>query len=129
MAELLVMLEDRARPDAPDRGPRAGDVVEVRPDGWAWGRVERAAAFFAIVRAPGLTVDEVEDLLEPDVDAGGALIGWRKKFLDFRRLSKGNRDKVMARRAARTERVEIAKGPLLGARSVRKGADRTGLDG
>jgi hypothetical protein len=69
MAELLVMAHDKASADPylDCRCYKRGDVVVVRPDGWAWGREELLSPLFRIVRVP-VSVSEAEAFLARERD-------------------------------------------------------------
>lgn len=72
MAELLVMNVDRVNPDDIYKDAKLykrGDVVVVCPDGWPWSETERTGPDFAIVKIPGMKVEEALDFLEPEKDA------------------------------------------------------------
>lgn len=92
MAELLVYTRNKthADPVIDRRGCyKRGDVVLVRPDGWAWGARESKQAWiaagnsaaswdepFVIVRIPGVAVSRVERAtLEQREDDTGADFG------------------------------------------------------
>jgi len=58
MAEFLVFAENRVRLDVPPEASTAllkrGDITEVRPDGFVWGREESKAVWVAEGRDPTL---------------------------------------------------------------------------
>ena len=70
MAELLVKLLSATNPD-PVKDARGcykrGDVVDVRPDGFKWGR-EECPPRFVVVCIPGSSVEESRKYLEPEIE-------------------------------------------------------------
>ena len=70
MAELLIKAVDATADDPEtDKGCyKRGDVVIIRPDGWEWGQAERPPKFF-VLRVPGLSVEDAEELTQLDVDS------------------------------------------------------------
>ncbi len=69
MAELLLFVADRSDPDpkVDCRIFKRGHVVDVRPDGWKWGRDELALDIFRIVRVPALLASKALALLAQQV--------------------------------------------------------------
>lgn len=69
MAEVLLRVVDVVFPGDPEATARAsqrGDVIVVQADGWNWGRDERAAPFWRILKLPSLSVSEASVLLAPE---------------------------------------------------------------
>ena len=56
MAEFLIKNFDSRHsvPEVDDTLERVGDIVEVRPDGARWARLERDPSKFIIIKCPGL---------------------------------------------------------------------------
>lgn len=69
MAEILVRVVDKIQPDPvkAERLLRAGDVVSVCPDGWAWTPIERTNPDWRIVRVNVLQTT-VETILARSLD-------------------------------------------------------------
>ena len=98
MAELFVRLVDKVHPD-PYRDVhclKRGDVVVACPDGWSWGRLERASMDHLIVSVPALSLEEAQGMLGPELD------------VDSRQPSR-----VLRRRAARLDVDHADFGPTL----------------
>ena len=57
MVELLVMREDAGR-------FARGEVIALRPDGWAWSLHERSNPAWTILRLPG-PIDDFACLMQP----------------------------------------------------------------
>ena len=66
MAEALIRVVDRS--GAPIDS-KAGDVISVCPDGWAWSSAERTNPAWRIVSVIGILQSTVDALLAPDVNA------------------------------------------------------------
>lgn len=59
--------------------PQQGDVIDVHPDGWAWGACELGQVvpgnpngnhpFWRIIKLPNVTVAQASNLLAPEKDA------------------------------------------------------------
>lgn len=105
MAQLLIRLADRARPQARIGAPyRAGDVVDVYPDGQL--TVPQAVPDWAVLTVTDLDVDEAKArLVAPDVDEAGVLVRRRACGLDLSvlpaSLSRGDRAATVTRDAIR----------------------------
>lgn len=87
MAELLIRATDTVLSDperAARRAYRRGDVVLVKPDGWAWGSAElsnpdNGRALF-VLRITGVSVEQVEKYLVEWLD-DLSLFQWaRRKY-------------------------------------------------
>lgn len=92
MAEILVHASGR-KAALPEHGWQRGDIVDVKPDGHVWGRMESKAAYmaaggdparwpgrFGIIKIPGLTLGQIARYLERRGEEGqiGALRrGWK----------------------------------------------------
>lgn len=63
MAELLIKAVDAVHSDSEKDAAcyKRGHVVDVRPDGWAWGREERLPRF-VVIQIPGMTVAQARRL-------------------------------------------------------------------
>lgn len=73
MAELLVRVVDKVNVESIylDCGcTKRGDVIVVRPDGWAWGRCELNDPQYVVVRVPDMSLTEAEALTTPDPGFG-----------------------------------------------------------
>lgn len=122
MAELLVRVMDKinADPYKDCRCTKRGDVIVARPDGWTWGKEERAAPFWRIVRVLDLSLDEAEALTaeepqksrEPNpmrqrrqffIDLAAFPVDDQTKYVGPRRDAQYDAD-VATVRAAKTER-------------------------
>jgi hypothetical protein len=59
MCELLVRTVDKVTADKfmDNLLTKAGDVIVVRPDGWAWSEIERTAPFWTIIKVPGASAE------------------------------------------------------------------------
>lgn len=110
MAELLVRVVDKTNPNdaAADRLlPKAGDVIDVHPDGWAWSKAELSNPEWRILRIPDLDVGSLDDLMQPIMDATGALNRRRRKGFnltapDLARLIAEGQQVITLTGAART---------------------------
>jgi len=73
MAEFLVIAKGHTNPDPViDRAGayKRGDIVDVREDGFDWGRPIRSFwPKFAIIKIPGVTVAQVRKYIQPEIDA------------------------------------------------------------
>lgn len=70
MAELLIKAQDNthADPVKNERGCyKRGDIVDVRPDGFAWGK-EECLPRFVVVKIPGLDHAKVRHFIEAHFD-------------------------------------------------------------
>jgi hypothetical protein len=65
--ELLVKLQKMPLTLRPEFAWDRGHVVDVKPEGWAWGAAERLPKFF-VLRITDMTVAQAEAYLEPDFD-------------------------------------------------------------
>ena len=65
MAELLILNFDTSNPDAEANRHawKRGHVIDIKPDGHAWGSQE-CLPKFAIIKIPDATVAEVEHFFE-----------------------------------------------------------------
>lgn len=83
MCEIVVRVVAKSTPDDPKRAIRSarGDVIEVRDDGFPWGRSMNNPAW----RFLRLTVDiaSVQDLLAPVLDVDGRLVQRRGNRIDL----------------------------------------------
>jgi hypothetical protein len=71
MSELLVRIVDKINPDfyLNTKCTKRGDVIVVRPDGWAWGSEELTNPQWTILRLPNVPLTEAEALLGPEKNA------------------------------------------------------------
>jgi len=71
--ELLVRIVDKVNPDFYlNLGcSKRGDVIVVKPDGWAWGSDELSNPQWRILQVPNLTLEEAEALAAPEVLQAG----------------------------------------------------------
>jgi len=89
MAELIVVMQSHQHPDPKvDRegAYKAGDVVDVREDGFDWGRPD--ATFepkFKIVRMPGIPVADLQHLIESEPET--LRDRYPRAFLRIKRLA------------------------------------------
>lgn len=94
MAELLVRTVDRVNTDHPYldvKLTKRGDVIDVRGDGWPWQEGDKTEPYWRILRWPGMTVEQVEHLLEPEIHPEPIplphlqfpMLQARQYFLDF----------------------------------------------
>lgn len=70
MSEIVVMLVSK-EPSDPYHNAKAykrGDVVEVLPDGWQFGKEELKNAEWAIVALPNISVSEALCLVSPEIE-------------------------------------------------------------
>jgi len=98
MAELLVKAQEAWNHEADTKKmtddeikawnarSRKGDVIVVRPDGWAWGR-EECPPRFVVIKIPGVKVEDVkhyeEQLIEvDDVNYKAEMFKTRKHAVD-----------------------------------------------
>lgn len=92
MAEMLLMAEDN--PSA--KGFKRGDIVAIKPDGWAWTAQESKAAWikagrpagqwprrFAVVKIPGVSEERLRPLLDVELDVLLQPLRKRRRFLDL----------------------------------------------
>jgi hypothetical protein len=65
MSELLVRVVDKINTDfyLNTKCTKRGDVIVVRPDGWAWGSQELANPEWMILRLPKVPIEEAEAML------------------------------------------------------------------
>lgn len=88
--ELLVRVRNKrttgdSRQDLTLR--EAGDVLQVRPDGWNWGAGERCSQDFRVVRVPVTEVEARAMLSAEQGDRGEKPALWPRLFkLDLRTL-------------------------------------------
>lgn len=72
MAEFLIKAISATHPD-PLKDARGcykrGDIVDVRPDGFKWGKEERLPKF-VIVKIPGLDAEKVKKYMQPHFETG-----------------------------------------------------------
>jgi len=68
MAELLVRTVDKINEDfyLNLQCTKRGDVIVVCEDGWSWGKDELNSDQHAIIKLPGVAVDDVAHLLAPE---------------------------------------------------------------
>lgn len=94
MAELLIFNRDNRTGlrNADESGKHVpGEVIAIMPDGFRWSGKERPPGF-VLVRLPGVPVEKVQDLLEPEyskvLDASGerTMIARRKSILKLAEL-------------------------------------------
>lgn len=73
MAELLIVAQSHHHPDpVEDRAGayKRGDVVDVREDGFDWGRLLKSYwPKFAVVKIPGVSVASVEKYIRPEMNS------------------------------------------------------------
>lgn len=69
MAELVVRVQDKVNEDfyLDCQCTKRGDVIEVRPDGWAWSKLERSNPDWRIIRVP-MSVSEAQAFLAPELN-------------------------------------------------------------
>ena len=81
MAELLIRIVDRGGVDLPKGygDSKAGDVVSICPDGWAWSTRELTSENWRIVRV-GLTEAECAALLALGDGDPKTQPLWKRKF-------------------------------------------------
>lgn len=109
MAELLVKAKHTLYGDVEKQKGiwRRGDVIDVRPDGFEWGRQEYKANWIAsgetpeswhgqtfLVKIPGVAVAKVETILEGEDDESGKILRRRKKYLAVDATPQQIKDKV-----------------------------------
>tara|TARA_R110000868_G_scaffold44119_3_gene147716 strand:- start:354 stop:764 length:411 start_codon:yes stop_codon:yes gene_type:complete len=88
MCELLIRVEDKTNSDPVlDRqSSKAGDIITVQEDGWAWGTKELDATHWMIVKLPGVAVSAYADMLQSETvegqDGKQTLIRRRRKGID-----------------------------------------------
>lgn len=72
MAEFLIFARDVVNPDPEkDKGcPKRGDIIDVREDGFEWGKKERLPDFY-FIKIPGLSVTGTAQYKFPE----GGIIG------------------------------------------------------
>lgn len=70
MAELLIRVVDKTNVDPylDAKCLKRGDVVDVRPDGWVWGREEMTRPEWRVLRLPGLAAVDLSAFLAEEVD-------------------------------------------------------------
>lgn len=70
MAEFLVRVVDKVNSDIylDSKCLKAGDVVVVCPDGWAWGKEELTNPDWRIVAIPAVSVTQAQAFLAPELD-------------------------------------------------------------
>jgi hypothetical protein len=81
MCEILLCVKDMGRSGnlAIDcKAPQQGDIIDVHPDGWAWGRCELGQIvegnpngnhnFFRVIKLPNVTVAQASTMLVPELD-------------------------------------------------------------
>jgi hypothetical protein len=97
---------------------RAGDVVVMRPDGWAWGSKERTLPFWRIVRVP-ITEAEAEAFLnrEPGDLRTDRTLRRRVYRLDFSLLSTTVRNRILAARNPANEPLSLTLTQVRGAKA------------
>lgn len=97
MCEILVCVKDRGG----IRDPKRGDVIDVKPDGWAWGRCELGQVvpgnpngnhnFFRIIKLPNVTEAQAENMLTPEVDVNPLIpspyLQYRVRYLDITKIA------------------------------------------
>lgn len=69
MAELLVRVVDKVNADdfyLDCQCTKRGDVIAVVPDGWDWGREERANPEWTILSVPDMSVGEAQMLVSAE---------------------------------------------------------------
>lgn len=108
MAELLIKAVNATHADAgkDQRGSyKRGDIVDVRPDGYEWGRLEllppAQGGVFVIVAIADVTVDQVRNFVQnrwgcqpdgPHVDANKQTLRRRKVQIDISSVPAGVRN-------------------------------------
>ena len=89
MCEILVKLKDGIDP----KGIRTGDIVDIRPDGQRWGKLE-CEPNFSVIKLPGIDRVELSWAMDPWPNADGSpyrsrLWGWNFESEKFIRKSDG----------------------------------------
>lgn len=74
MAELLIRVIDKTSTDPylDAKCLKRGDVVDIRPDGWVWGRFEYSDPQWRILRLPGIAAQDLSAFLAEEVDTDPA---------------------------------------------------------
>lgn len=67
--------------------PKGGDVIAIQPDGWTWGTDELGSPCFAMLRLPGVPMNDLAKLLERAEDGYGQTRWYRKHYIDLKALS------------------------------------------
>jgi hypothetical protein len=78
--ELLVRVVDKTSPQNPTLDAlltKRGDVIEARPDGWAWGLQELQNPAWRIARVVGLSEGTAQQLMAPQFREAPVLGGTR----------------------------------------------------
>src|SRR5262245_14427817 len=72
MCEILAWRRDKDRTGVTDDRPtfQAGDVIDIRPDGWKWGVEERKHPDWVIIKAPRVPVENLMDYMRSDYMPG-----------------------------------------------------------
>jgi len=80
MAELLVKVSDNVHKDATKdlRGSyKRGDILEIRDNGFAWGRIIRSRRWY-LIKVPDVSADSLREFTlahnEPALDPLGTLV-------------------------------------------------------
>lgn len=71
MCQIVVFIRDKTNPDDVYKDARlykAGDVIEVVPDKWNWGREDLANPDWRIVSIPDLGEEEARQFLGPELN-------------------------------------------------------------
>lgn len=106
MAEALVRVVDKTNADsaALDRLCfKAGDVLHVAPDGWAWGTDELTNPDWRVVQLPGVDPASLADMVDPERDAQGNVLRKRRRLF--------NLTSNFARQAIASGQVILFEGP------------------
>lgn len=69
MCEIAVVVVDTINPDfyLNCKRYKAGDVIDVLPDGWKWGKEELSNPKWRILKFPGIPVEAFSQFLTPQL--------------------------------------------------------------
>jgi len=98
MCEILIKAKDNVNPD-PELDKlnyKRGHFVAVMPDGHTWGKKECLPDFF-ILKIPGVSVDQFDEYMKPELDTGDA----KKQIITKRRIHKLDIDATTIPKAIR----------------------------
>lgn len=68
--ELLVFVQDKIHKDfyLNTKFPKRGDVITAQMDGWKWGTEELADGRFRIIHVLGLSIEDAQILMSPEIN-------------------------------------------------------------
>ncbi len=106
MCEILVCVKDMGKSGVlavDSHAPKQGDVIDVHPDGWAWGACELGQIvqgnpngnhpFFRVVKLPNVTELQASNMLTPEQDVDpqnpSPYLQYRARFLDRTKINPG----------------------------------------